>query len=106
MSTRFPSPALLMELSVFLKKRKIKALVEWAPRESNKEADALAVVDTTGFVGCGKTGRGIPQDGQGMWPASKQGEEGETEETFGQTSIEGSVVTSQGSRTENVILIS
>ena len=36
MSTRFPSSALLTELSVFLKKRKIKVLVEWAPRESNK----------------------------------------------------------------------
>ena len=42
MSTKFPSSALLMELSVFLKKSKKKAPVEWAPRESNKEADALA----------------------------------------------------------------
>ena len=42
MITKFPSSALLMELSAFLKKRKIKALVEWTPGESNKEADALA----------------------------------------------------------------
>ena len=42
MSTKFLSSALLMALSAILKKRKIKALVEWTPRESNKEADALA----------------------------------------------------------------
>ena len=46
MSTRFPSSALQMELSVFLKKRKIRASVEWAPRESNKEADVLLTVST------------------------------------------------------------
>ena len=49
MSTKFPSSALLTELSVFLKKLKIKALVEWAPRESNWEAAALANGVTDGF---------------------------------------------------------
>ena len=43
MSTKFPSSALLMELSSFLKKRKIKALV------SNREGDALANGHTNGF---------------------------------------------------------
>ena len=42
MSMRLPSSALLMALSTYLEERKIKAVVEWAPRESNKEADALA----------------------------------------------------------------
>ena len=41
-STKYPSSALLVDMSSFLKKRKLKALVEWAPRESNRETDALA----------------------------------------------------------------
>ena len=49
MSTTYPSSALLMELSSFLKKRRIKALVKWAPRESNQEADRLADGDSTGL---------------------------------------------------------
>ena len=57
MSTRFLSSELLMELSVFLKKRKIKALVEWAPSESNKEAGALANGVTDGFKDALDAGR-------------------------------------------------
>ena len=49
MSTRYPASALLMELSTFLKHRKLKALVEWTPRESNREADALANGCADGF---------------------------------------------------------
>ena len=42
MSTKYPSSALLMEMSSFVKKSKLKALVVWAPRDSNTEADACA----------------------------------------------------------------
>ena len=49
MSTKFPSSALQMELSAFLKKREIKASADWAPRESNREADALANGVTVDF---------------------------------------------------------
>ena len=49
MSTKFPSSALVMELSTFLKEKKIKALVEWTPRESNREADLLANGITSDF---------------------------------------------------------
>ena len=49
MSTKFPSSAILMELSTFLKEKKIKALVEWTPRESNREADLLANGITSDF---------------------------------------------------------
>ena len=49
MSTKFPSSALLMAFSMFLKKSKIRALVEWAPQESNKEADEVANGVTGGF---------------------------------------------------------
>ena len=42
MSTRFPSSAVLMELASFMKARGMRASVEWAPRECNREADLLA----------------------------------------------------------------
>ena len=42
MSTRFPSSAVLMELASFMKARGMRTIVEWAPRECNKEADLLA----------------------------------------------------------------
>ena len=41
-STSLRRPALLMELSCFMKKMNIRTFVEWAPREANKEADSLA----------------------------------------------------------------
>ena len=49
MSTSYPASALLMELSAFLKHCKLKALVEWTPRESNREADSLANGCADGF---------------------------------------------------------
>ena len=42
MTTRYPASAVLMEMSVFMKRHKLKTNVEWAPREANKEADELA----------------------------------------------------------------
>ena len=42
MSTRFLASAVIMELACYLKRMSIKALVEWAPREANREADELA----------------------------------------------------------------
>ena len=38
MSTKFPSSAVLMELASFMKHRGMRAIVEWAPRECNREA--------------------------------------------------------------------
>ena len=42
MSTKFPSSAVVMELSCYLKRAAAKASVEWASRSANYEADALA----------------------------------------------------------------
>ena len=42
MTTRYPSSAVLMEMAVFMKRHRLKALVEWTPREANREADELA----------------------------------------------------------------
>ena len=41
MTTKFPGCALLMELACLMKKRSMKVLVDWTPREGNK-ADQLA----------------------------------------------------------------
>ena len=49
MTTRYPASAVLMEMSVFMKRHKLKANVEWAPREANKEADELANGDVHQF---------------------------------------------------------
>ena len=49
LSTRFPSSAVLMELASFMKHRGMAAIVEWAPRECNREADMLANGDTSLF---------------------------------------------------------
>ena len=50
MSTRFPSSALLMEMASYMKSRGLHAIVEWAPREFNREADSLANGDTSAFL--------------------------------------------------------
>ena len=42
MSTKFPAYALLMELATYMRKMSLRTVVEWAPREVNKEADKLA----------------------------------------------------------------
>ena len=42
MSKRFPSSAVLMELASYMKAMGMRAIVEWAPRECNREADLLA----------------------------------------------------------------
>ena len=49
MSTMFPSSAVLMELAVFMKRRGLRTIVEWAPREFNRELDSLANGITEGF---------------------------------------------------------
>ena len=49
MSTRFPFSAVLMELASYMKHRGMRAIVEWAPRECNREADMLANGDTSLF---------------------------------------------------------
>ena len=49
MSTKFPSSAVLMELASFMKHRGMRAIVEWAPRGCNREADMLANGDTSLF---------------------------------------------------------
>ena len=41
-STKFPSSAVLMELATCMRKMSLRTVVEWAPREGNKEADKLA----------------------------------------------------------------
>ena len=47
MATRYPSSALVRELAAEMKKNRVKAQVEWTPREFNREADALANGDTS-----------------------------------------------------------
>ena len=42
MTTKFPTSALLVELSCHTKKMSVRTVVEWAPREGNREADKLA----------------------------------------------------------------
>ena len=40
---------LIMEMSAYFKRMRIKALVEWIPRTANREADALANGNVAGF---------------------------------------------------------
>ena len=49
MTTRYPASALLTEMSAYFKRVRIEALVEWTPKSANREADALANGDTSGF---------------------------------------------------------
>ena len=42
MTTKFPGCALLMELASFMKRKSMKVVVDWTPREGHKEADRLA----------------------------------------------------------------
>ena len=49
MTTKFPASALLMELSTYMKRMNMRMVVEWAPRDCNREADQLANGITTGF---------------------------------------------------------
>ena len=49
MTTRFPSSALLMEMGSYMKARGMRAILEWAPRELNEEADQLANGVTDSF---------------------------------------------------------
>ena len=62
MSTRFPSSAVLMELATYMKARGMRAVVEWAPRECNNEADLLANGITDQF----DTERRIPVSAQSL----------------------------------------
>ena len=49
MSTRCTASAVLMELASYLKRMSINALVEWATRQVNREADELANGDRHRF---------------------------------------------------------
>ena len=49
MSTKFPSSAVQVELAAFLKNQGSRTIVEWGPREFNRESDNLANGDTDGF---------------------------------------------------------
>ena len=49
MSTKFPSSAVLLEPATYVKNRGLRAIVEWAPREFNRETDRLAKGVTDGF---------------------------------------------------------
>ena len=49
MTTRYPASALIMEMSDYIKRMRIRALVEWTPRTANREADALANGNTPSF---------------------------------------------------------
>ena len=42
MTTKFPASGLLVELSWYTKKMSVRTVVEWTPREGNREADKLA----------------------------------------------------------------
>ena len=42
MSTKFPASAVLMELASYMRRMSLRTVVEWVPREGNKEADRLA----------------------------------------------------------------
>ena len=42
MSTKFPASAMLMELASYMRRMSLRTVVEWVPREGNKEADKLA----------------------------------------------------------------
>ena len=53
MTTKFTASALLMELSCYMKNMSFRTVVEWAPREANKEADSLANGVFDGFLLCG-----------------------------------------------------
>ena len=48
-SCRFPLAAVIMEMSEELKARAMTAEVQWAPRETNEEADALSNLQFVGF---------------------------------------------------------
>ena len=49
MTTKFPASAVVMELAAYLKKRSMKAAVQWAPRTVNQEADSLSKGDHSRF---------------------------------------------------------
>ena len=49
MTTRYSASALTMEMAAHFKRMRIRALVEWTPRTANREADALANGNTSGF---------------------------------------------------------
>ena len=49
LTTCFPASAVVLELAAFMKERGLKAAVLWAPRETNREADAVADVDSSMF---------------------------------------------------------
>ena len=85
MTSRYPTSAILMEMSVYMKRMGIKALVEWAPREGNRHADALANGSYEGFdpalrdpsrrpafaVGCSPSSAPVGDRGRGCLPENE-----------------------------------
>ena len=49
MTNKYPSSAVVMELACYLKRMGIKAVVDWAPRSTNYEANELANGNTCRF---------------------------------------------------------
>ena len=49
MWTKYPASAIIMEMASFMKKKGIRASVEWAPREGKREADSRANGNVAGF---------------------------------------------------------
>ena len=49
-STKFPLSLISMELAAQLDRRGLRLEMQWAPREHNREADALSNGDSIGFV--------------------------------------------------------
>ena len=47
MTNKYPSSAVVMELACYLKRMGIKAVVDWAPRTANYDADELANGNTS-----------------------------------------------------------
>ena len=50
MTTRFPSSGLLMEMGSYMKSRGMRAIVEWAPREFNKEGLPIHLIPVEGYA--------------------------------------------------------
>ena len=83
MSTAFPLCCVVMELAAQLEHRGLDLCLEWAPRDKNAEADALADGRTEGFSQDLRVGRsvqdlpwrvlpGLLRAGEAFYAASKK----------------------------------
>ena len=50
MSTKYPLCCIVMELAACMEESNLRIELEWTPRESNQEADALSNQNSTGFT--------------------------------------------------------